>query len=156
MSTDERSVDGLIRIAEDIPETTDFAAGMDAIRNTARGEGIALSVDLQGKLVDLTLDDRALALGPHRLAAEISRLSDEASTRSLQQGMRAITTECGERIAEAIGAYVSTDDSDQRGSGQEPGSARDDEGFDATGPTMEPLSSPRRGPWQHSGWDQRG
>lgn len=103
---DERSIDDLIEIAEGIPASNGLAAGMDAIRGTARGEGISLAVDLQGMLVELDLDDQALALGPHGLAAEIHRLSNEACMDSVQQGMVAIKAGCGEEVAAAIGEYL--------------------------------------------------
>lgn len=102
MDEDERSVDVLIELAEEIPETMELTAGMDAIRGTARGEGISLAVDLQGMLVELELDDQALALGPQRLAAEISRLTTEAGTSALREGMHAIKAGCGDKVAATI------------------------------------------------------
>ncbi|WP_190813306.1 hypothetical protein [Saccharopolyspora pogona] len=103
---DERSIDELIEIAEGMPRTNGLAAGLDAVRGTARGEGVSLAVDLQGMLVGLELDDRALALGPAGLAAEISRLSNEAGTDSLRQGMLAIQAGCGAEVAAAVGDYL--------------------------------------------------
>lgn len=114
MGKDERSIDDLIRISEGISRTKGFSAGMDDIRGTARGDGISLSVDVQGKLVELKLDEKVLALGPYRLAAEISRLSGEAGARSLRQGMSAIETECNAKAAAALGEYVSIDEEPAR------------------------------------------
>ncbi|MEV6234364.1 hypothetical protein AB0L88_41515 [Saccharopolyspora shandongensis] len=108
MREDERTIDELIEIAETIVPSTELAAGLDAIRGSAQDSGISLSVDLQGMLVDLEIDDRALALGPERLAAEIARLSGEACTDSLQQGVLAIQAGCGADVATAMVDYINS------------------------------------------------
>lgn len=86
-----------------MPRTNGLAADLDAVRGTARGEGVSLAVDLQRMLVGLELDDRVLARGPAGLAAEISPLSNEAGTNSLWQGM---PTGCGAEVAAAVGDYL--------------------------------------------------
>jgi hypothetical protein len=86
MDSDERSVDELIEIAEEMPERMGIAARMADIRGTAQGAGISLSVDMQGMLVGLELADEALVLGAGRLAMEISRLTAQASTAALREG----------------------------------------------------------------------
>ncbi|GAA0517779.1 hypothetical protein GCM10011581_22020 [Saccharopolyspora subtropica] len=109
MDADERTIDDLIAIAEGIPERPmDLAASMDRIRGTAEGEGISLEVDLQGMLVELELTDQALALGPEGLAAELTRLSEEASFDALQQGLVAIEVGCGAKVATEVGEYLNS------------------------------------------------
>ncbi|WP_433872501.1 hypothetical protein [Saccharopolyspora sp. CA-218241] len=109
MSDDPRSIDDLIALAEELPASRGLAAGMDAIRGLARGEGISMAVDLQGMLVDLELDERALALGPEGLAAELSRLSGEACSDALEQGLIALEALCGTEVADAVSGATGVD-----------------------------------------------
>ncbi|GAA4616251.1 hypothetical protein [Saccharopolyspora hordei] len=108
MHDDPRTIDELIEIAESITPPTDLAGGLDAIRGTARGQGVAVEVDVQGMLVDLHIDDQALALGPDRLAAEITRLAGEAGRDSLQQGVVAIQAGCGPDVAAAMVEFLNS------------------------------------------------
>ncbi|HKS45694.1 MAG TPA: hypothetical protein VJT49_11390 [Amycolatopsis sp.] len=103
---DERTIDELIEIAAEIPDRLGLSAGMTQLRGTVRGEGVSVTVDVQGMLVGLEIDEHALALGPEGLAAEISRLSAEAGTKVLQAGLRAIRAGCGPAIADAVGDYL--------------------------------------------------
>ena len=110
MDTDDRSIDELIEIAEEIPDRLGLSAGMAELRGSAQGEGVSVTVDVQGMLVELEITDRALALGPERLAAEISRLSTEAGNNVLQAGLKAIRAGCGPDVATAIAGYFKLDD----------------------------------------------
>ena len=101
-SVDERSVDELIEMAESLPDTAGLTEGLAEIRATAAGEGVTVSVDLNGMLTDLDLTDEALALGAPRLAAEISRLTAEAAATALREGVAAISAVCGEDLAKAV------------------------------------------------------
>jgi hypothetical protein len=106
---DERTIDELIEIAEEMPERLGLAAGMAEVRGTARGEHVSVAVDVQGMLVELDIDEHALALGPERLAAEISRLSAEAGTNALRDGLKVIKAGCTPALAEAVGQYLGVD-----------------------------------------------
>lgn len=106
---DERTVDELIEIAEEMPERLGLAAGMAEVRGTARSEHVSVAVDVQGMLVELDIDEHALALGPERLAAEISRLSAEAGTGALRDGLKVIKAGCTPALAEAVGRYLGVD-----------------------------------------------
>jgi hypothetical protein len=110
---DTRSVDELVELAEAIPASMGLADGLATIRGTASGTGISLAVDLHGMLVELDLDDRALKLGAHTLAEEISTLVSEAAANALQQGMRAITAGCVPWIANAVAEQVGIEDEPQ-------------------------------------------
>ncbi|MER7083404.1 hypothetical protein SAMN02982929_01708 [Saccharopolyspora kobensis] len=137
MIEDERTIDELIEIAETITPHTELSAGLDAIRGSARDSGIALEVDLQGMLVGLEIDDRALALGPERLAAEITRLTGEAGMDSLQQGVVAIQAGCGADVAAAMVEYLNS--VEEEPDEPEPASRPEPEWEDAevSGTTME-------------------
>ncbi|WP_208720266.1 hypothetical protein [Amycolatopsis circi] len=99
---DERGIDELIEIAEEIPERLGLSEGLAAIRATAGGEGLSVTVNLHGMLVHLDIGESALELGPDALAAEISRLSAEAGTRALHQGLRAVRAGCVPAVAAAV------------------------------------------------------
>lgn len=106
---DERTVDELIEIAEDMPERLGLAAGMAEVRGAARSEHVSVTVDVQGMLIGLEIDEHALALGPERLAAEISRLSAEAGTNALRDGLKVIKAGCTPALAEEVGRYLGVD-----------------------------------------------
>jgi hypothetical protein len=80
---------------------------LGAIRASASGSGIALTVTLDGQLVGLTLSDEALELGGPKLAAEIHRLTTEAAADALSQGIATLTPVVGidvaDQLAEATG-----------------------------------------------------
>ncbi|MFD2471718.1 hypothetical protein [Amycolatopsis silviterrae] len=99
---DERGIDELIEIAEEIPEQLGLSEGLAGIRATARGEGLSVTVDVHGMLVHLDIGESALELGPDALAAEISRLSTEAGTQALHQGLRAVRAGCVPAVAAAV------------------------------------------------------
>lgn len=116
LSADDLAALGLARPAteasgaDSVSGQSGLAAGLDAVRGTARGNGVAVSVDLQGLLVDLRIDDQAFGLGPQRLASEISRVSGQACSHSLRQGMQAIEAGCGPEVAAAVGEHVSLEE----------------------------------------------
>ncbi|MCX2732723.1 hypothetical protein OOZ19_21000 [Saccharopolyspora sp. NFXS83] len=103
---DGRSVKTLIAIAANLPANRGLASGMAEIRGTASGEGVSLSVDLNGLLTELTVSEQAIALGPQRLAAEITRLSAEACAESTRRGLVALEWGCGPGVAAAIGEQL--------------------------------------------------
>ncbi|HET6503539.1 MAG TPA: hypothetical protein VFG87_22545 [Amycolatopsis sp.] len=107
---DERSIDELITIAEELPERYGLGERIGQVRGTARGDGISVSVDVHGMPVELDLADRALDLGPERLAAEISRLSAEAGTNALRDALRAIKYGSTPRLAAMLGDYLGIPD----------------------------------------------
>lgn len=107
---DERGIDELIEIAEEIPEQLGLSEGLAALRATASGEGVSVTVNLHGMLVHLDIGESALDLGPDALAAEIARLSTEAGTRALHQGLRAVRAGCVPAVAAAVEDVLALDD----------------------------------------------
>lgn len=103
---DERSIDELIEIAEEIPDKLGLGAGIAGLRGEARGEHVAVTVDVQGKIIALEIAEQAAGLGPDGLAAEIQRLTTEAGTAVLRDGLRAVRAGCVPAVADAIEAEV--------------------------------------------------
>ncbi|WP_236790965.1 hypothetical protein [Amycolatopsis sp. GM8] len=107
---DERTIDELIEIAEQIPDRLGLAAGIADVRGRARSEHVAVSVDVQGKLVELEIAEQGIELGPEALAAEIRRLSVEAGNAVLREGLRAVRAGCVPAVADAIEEYLALDE----------------------------------------------
>lgn len=99
---DERTVDELIQIADEMPERFGLAEGMSGLRATAAGEQVSVTVDVQGMLVGLEIGEQALRQAPEVLAAEISRLSAEAGDAVLRKGIDALREGTTPAIAEVI------------------------------------------------------
>ncbi len=68
-----------------------LAARLDVIRQSARDGGVSVTVDLYGKLVDLTIDQRAMRQRATDLAALIERLTARATAAALTEGRAALT-----------------------------------------------------------------
>lgn len=60
---------------------------LDAVRAEASASGVAVVVDLHGKLVDLSFTREALAVRPDELARVVRRLADEAAAAAVAEGM---------------------------------------------------------------------
>lgn len=63
---------------------------LDAIRATASGDGVAVTVDLHGKPVGLEFAREAFTRTPSALAATVRRLVDQAAADALAQGMAVV------------------------------------------------------------------
>lgn len=136
---DGRSVETLIAIAANLPANRGLASGMAEIRGTASGAGISLSVDLNGLLTELTVSEQAVALGPRRLAAEITRLSSEACAESTRRGLVALEWGCGPGVAAAIGEQLTpAERTSAPARSRDRDSDEDDEDF---------AEAPRTTPW---------
>ncbi|WP_205673452.1 hypothetical protein [Amycolatopsis nivea] len=107
---DERGIDELIEIAEEIPDQLGLSEGLAALRATASSEGLSVTVNMHGMLVHLDIGEPALELGPDALAAEISRLSTEAGTQALHQGLSAIRAGCVPAVAAAVEDELALDE----------------------------------------------
>ncbi|MFC4858445.1 hypothetical protein [Actinophytocola glycyrrhizae] len=98
------SVDELVEMGtRSAPEV--FAT-LSAITATATDEGIAATVNLEGRLVALTLAPHALAAGPGPLAATIYRLVQEASAAALNTGIEVLAPVAGEELAAELRALT--------------------------------------------------
>ena len=105
------TVDELIEAAAELDEHT--AALVDRLaRITARAggqHGVEVKVNLDGRLVGLELTDAALRLGAGPLAAEIYRLTQQASGSALAQGLATLAPIAGAELAELIGLPADID-----------------------------------------------
>ncbi|SEP38319.1 hypothetical protein [Amycolatopsis saalfeldensis] len=110
MTDDDRGVDELIELADEIPDRLGLSEGLAEIRATAEREGLSVTVDVHGMLVALDIGEAALELGPAVLAAEISRLSTEAGTRALHEGLRAVKAGCTPAVTAAVGEVLALEE----------------------------------------------
>jgi hypothetical protein len=96
------TVDELIELSE---QATVFAP-LSEITATAATDGITATVNLEGRLIALTLEPHALAAGPGPLAAEIFRLVQEASAAALNKGIEVLAPVAGEELAAELRSLV--------------------------------------------------
>lgn len=76
------------------------------IEVTARGGGVAATVNLEGRLTGLTLSPEVLALTPDELAERIFRLTQEASATALSEGFDALVPVVGEDVTARLRAEI--------------------------------------------------
>jgi len=100
----ELSVDELIDLSTEA--TPAIFTTLSAITATATGDGISATVNLEGRLVALTLEPHALAVGPGPLATEIFRLVQEASATALNTGIEVLAPVAGDDLAAELRALV--------------------------------------------------
>jgi hypothetical protein len=78
------------------------------ISSAASGRGVEVRVNLEGRLIALDLSVEAMDLEPAELAAEIFRLTQEASAAALSEGLAALEPVAGPELTgeltEMIGA----------------------------------------------------
>ncbi|WP_170191749.1 hypothetical protein [Saccharothrix syringae] len=63
---------------------------LDAIRRGASGRGVAVVVDLHGKLVDLSFSRESLTMRPEELAGVVRDLVDRAAADAVTEGVAAV------------------------------------------------------------------
>ena len=104
-------------LAELLDRSVEFADATEglfdklgAIRVSASGSGISVTVTLDGELVGLTLSAKALEQGGAKLAAEIHRLTTEAAADALSQGIAALTPVVGIDVADQLSAATGLDE----------------------------------------------
>jgi len=71
---------------------------LDAIRGGAEDQGVAVVVDLHGRLVDLSFTREALRSRPAELADVVRRLTADAAEAALAEGMAVV----GELVPESV------------------------------------------------------
>lgn len=99
---DERSVEELIAAAEETCGS--LSVELAQMRKHAEESGVRVTVELNGRLVDLDLDQQAMTLPPDELSAVIRRLTGAAAAEALAEG---ITTLAG--IGDALLGTALTD-----------------------------------------------
>ncbi|MGM1059973.1 hypothetical protein [Saccharothrix sp. Mg75] len=75
---------------------------LDAVRGEAAADGVAVVVDLHGKLVGLTFERHALAVRPGELAGTVERLAAEAAGRALAEGAALVAEVVPEGLPEGL------------------------------------------------------
>jgi hypothetical protein len=102
---DARTVDELIEAAGELDERTvglvDRLARITA--STVGKHGVEVTVNLDGKLIGLELTDDAVRLGAGPLAAEIYRLTQQASGSTLAAGMALLLAVADDELAKIMG-----------------------------------------------------
>lgn len=102
---DERTVEELISAAE----TTRDPIGIELARTQRQlaENGVRVTVNLHGKLIDLDLDQQAMALPPDELAALVRRLAAAASIGALADAIAKLSGIGDALLSTALAAQVS-------------------------------------------------
>jgi hypothetical protein len=73
---------------------------------SAADKGVEVRVNLEGRLIGLDLSVEAMGLDPEELAAEIFRLTQEASAAALSQGLAALEPVAGEELTAELSQVI--------------------------------------------------
>lgn len=109
MNYDAYTVDQLLDANTAMNERADgLFERLGRISSAASGRGVEVRVNLEGRLIALDLSVEAMDLEPAELAAEIFRLTQEASAAALSEGLAALEPVAGPELTgeltELIGA----------------------------------------------------
>ena len=102
---DDLTVEQLLAAADDLAAEP-LATKLGAVRHTATDSGVTVTVDLHGKLVDLTIDHTAIRLSPTDLATKLQTLTDQAATAALTDGLAVLATTCDESLISDLTAHL--------------------------------------------------
>lgn len=100
---DSNTVEELIDAEPDAGSLFDL---LGAITATAADAGVEVTVNLEGKLIDLDLAPEALDRGASELAAEIFRLAQQAAGVALSDGLATVAPFAGEDLTEELAEIV--------------------------------------------------
>jgi hypothetical protein len=79
---------------------------LSAITAVAAADGVEAKVNVEGRLVGLSLTPEALLVGPVRLAATILRLSEEASAAALNEGIEVLAPHVEAEVTDELRALT--------------------------------------------------
>jgi hypothetical protein len=98
------TIDELIEASIELDDrTAGLFDRLSRITARATGEhGVTVTVNLDGMLTGLELPDRALRQRPEELAAEIYRLTQQASADALEEGFAVLAPVAGAELAAVL------------------------------------------------------
>jgi hypothetical protein len=104
---DSYSVDELLEANTTLNERADgLFDRLARVSATAADRGVEVRVNLEGRLVGLDLTVEAMTLPPDELAAEIFRLTQEASAAALADGLAALEPVAGEELTSELSDII--------------------------------------------------
>jgi hypothetical protein len=81
-------------------------AALSAITASAAADGVEVQVNVEGRLVGLSLTPQALATGHVRLAETIFRLAEEASAVALNEGIEVLAPHVDPAVTDELRALA--------------------------------------------------
>lgn len=81
-------------------------ADLSAITAVAAADGVEARVNVEGRLVGLSLTPQALEAGPGRLAATIVRLAEQASAAALNEGIDVLAPHVAAELTDELRALT--------------------------------------------------
>jgi hypothetical protein len=107
VSFDGYTVEELLEAGTAMNERADgLFERLGRISCSAADKGVEVRVNLEGRLVGLDLSVEAMGLAPGELAAEIFRLTQEASAAALSQGLAALEPVAGPALTEELSQVI--------------------------------------------------
>jgi hypothetical protein len=107
MTYDSYSVDELLDANAAMNERADgLFERLGRISASAADGGVEVRVNLEGRLIGLDLSVEAMGLAPEELAAEIFRLTQEASAAALSEGLAALEPVAGEELTAELSEVI--------------------------------------------------
>ncbi|HEV7649656.1 MAG TPA: hypothetical protein VGP26_16040 [Actinophytocola sp.] len=107
MTYEAYTVDRLLEANAAMNERADgLFERLGRISAAAADKGVEVRVNLEGRLVGLDLSVEAMGLAPDELAAEIFRLTQEASAAALSQGLAALEPVAGEELTAELSEVI--------------------------------------------------
>lgn len=83
-------------------------AELSTITATAAADGVEVRVNVEGRLVGLSLTPQALATGPVALAETIFRLTEQASATALNEGIEVLAPHVDADVTNELRALTLT------------------------------------------------
>lgn len=77
---------------------------LSAITAVAAADGVEARVNVEGRLIGLSLTPQALLAGPGRLAATIRRLAEEAAATALNEGIEVLAPHVDAAVTDELRA----------------------------------------------------
>jgi hypothetical protein len=79
-------------------------AALSGITTSAESDGVTVTVNVEGRLIGLSLTPGALEAGPSALAALIFRLTEDASAAALEEGVAVLAPHLPPDLADELRA----------------------------------------------------
>lgn len=107
MSYETYTVDELLDANTAMNERADgLFDRLSRISTSVADRGIEVRVNLEGRLIGLELSVEAMGLPPDELAAEIFRLTHEASAAALSEGLAELKPVTGDELTEELSEII--------------------------------------------------
>ncbi|HEY0639936.1 MAG TPA: hypothetical protein VGD67_20040 [Pseudonocardiaceae bacterium] len=103
---DEPTVEEMLEFYDANEPASSLADAVAAVRHTLAEDDVTVTVDVHGRLVDLTLGPRAMRLRGAELAARVRSLAERAAHAALGEAVTMLTPHCSPTLAAVLAAAL--------------------------------------------------